>query len=357
MTLFRRSPASGKPRQRFRRGFSLVEAGLAILIISGVLLGTVTLFTAANRMSAKITAANFANKDNSLTVGRVVDMVREGYGAVLPNESNWVSGNTASFQTVVSGTTVYTGVLLLYPSTTSSATVKNLSGSDVVLTGASGNAVFDRSQQSSVTILIYRGDSAGIADPDAGSCLWMLPSNATAPTLLTENISSAPNAVSFIKPSTANGGLSILELKIVTAYSRARGSSSDAQDAGGLTAKDKAEIATGASSNITYSRLGGTTAEQTSESTAGRLITSLTHYSVLMRNSAIANIKPPAAPLATPYVPTPPAPAPPTPTPPPTPAPTPPPPAPAPAPTPPTPAPAPAPTPPTPPPGPVFGLG
>jgi len=284
-----------KPR---RRGFTLMETAIAVLLMSLIFLGTIALFTSAGKTGLKVTAANTAAVTSAQAMQSVCDDLKESYWAALPGDTTpvtWPSGFVASnFQ----NGSYNTGICLYAPVTTST-TLAGMSGSVPLL---------NRSATGQAAYLIYRGDADDTPNPN-GTYLWKQYLQGTQdPSIIAKNIASNPAAVQFRRTSTNS-----IEVKIVCGE---------------------------------WSREIG---EQTSDATDGSKVTGIAGRTVLLRNTSVTTLAVTSGytnPFATPTPPPPP----PTPTPSPSPTPTP---RPTPTPTPrPTPTPTPAPTPP-----PLVGAG
>jgi type II secretory pathway pseudopilin PulG len=198
------------PPQR-RRGFSLVETAIAVVLMSLIFLGTISLFTTASTTGAKVTAATHASMNSAQSLQRVCDDIKEAYAAALPDLSGlpttWEpNGNAVDsrFRTLNPDTGSYcnTAVYIYRPP----AMTANVA--------AAGNvSVMDRAGQGQPYCLIYRGMPDGSAQASFGTCLWKQYVSNNSRELLVNNIASHPGAVQFRRLST--GLTKSIEVKIV----------------------------------------------------------------------------------------------------------------------------------------------
>ena len=110
---------------RRARGFTLVEAMVAMGLMTLLLAGTMDLFLTATRTTTRATAQVSANMDGANALQHVTSDTREALWFALPDDPSVASslaaftpppGDTvAQFKTTVNGVTVDTGIQLTFP--------------------------------------------------------------------------------------------------------------------------------------------------------------------------------------------------------------------------------------------------
>ena len=243
-------------RRKYQQGFTLLETGIAVMLMSLILMGTMDLFMNASRSSLRANSEASAGQDSANAMQRVIDKTREARSMLLPSEGtiDGPSGTTAaSFQTtMVNGEVINAALELNMPATTS-ITVKNGAGASLALTQ------YDRTA-TATHALFYRGNSGtdSTPNPATGKALWEYDSPAGTSTVLCKSIDAGtPNAVQFVRPLSAqvNGAAATstqIEAKLVSGYSS-------------MLANGQQSV-------------------QTNEATGGSNTTTLTGKCVLMRN-------------------------------------------------------------------------
>jgi type II secretory pathway pseudopilin PulG len=267
-------------KRKRARGFTMVEALLAMSLMGLLGSGAVSLFLAATRLSLKSGAQTSAGLEAANALEYVIEQTREAQSFSLANELTnnggafIVPGGRAAsdFQTTMTSTiggvtsteNIYTAMeLALPPSQT--VTVKDTSGSDKAVVDNNNSTPIDRAGTSTSTLLIYRGDPDGTPDSDptgsavanAGTYLWVYTMPSThlfdlvnhPPRALCKSIAVSPNAVQFIRPFVGGSAAQYqVQIKIISGY---------------------------------YSAINGT---QTSEATDGSQVSQLSGKCALMRN-------------------------------------------------------------------------
>ena len=164
-------------RSRRLRGFTLVEAMVAMGLMTLLLAGTIDLFLAATRTTARASAQVSANLDGANALQHVTSDTREALWFALPDDHAVASAlanftpppgdTTAQFETTVGGVNVDTGIELTFP-VTATQTLCNTSVSSTL-----SAPTYDRTQSvsdgnSAYTLWIYRADAGGHAGRGRG---------------------------------------------------------------------------------------------------------------------------------------------------------------------------------------------
>jgi type II secretory pathway pseudopilin PulG len=233
------------------RGFTMVEALLAMSLMGLLGSGAMALFLSATRLSLKSSAQTSAGLEAANALEYVIEQTREAQSFSLANElpisggAFIVPGGRAAsdFQTTMTSTiggvtsteNVYTAMELALPPG-QAVTVKDTSGIDKAVVDSSNHATpIDRAGTSTTMLLIYRGDPDGTPDPDptgstvanAGTYLWQytMPAgnafNTTIypPRALCKSIAVSPNAVQFVRPIVGGSPASFqVQVKIISGY-------------------------------------------------------------------------------------------------------------------------------------------
>jgi prepilin-type N-terminal cleavage/methylation domain-containing protein len=191
---------------RHKRGFTLVEVGISLLIMSLLMLGASDLFLTAARNTTSTTARVQTTQDAANGLQYILNNGRVATSYAVPGDTAWVAprGATASYQ---SGT-VNTGIQFSYDNratTTPTLCVTNCTS------GTTRVGIYDPTQPTAgQTIWIYRADADGTPDPTAGMYLHatIRPAGMTS-SVSDTNITLArliettrTDAVSFIKLDT-----------------------------------------------------------------------------------------------------------------------------------------------------------
>ncbi len=242
-----------------RRGFGLLESLICLSLISLMFLGALTLILSAGRGTVRTQSQVYASADAANSIQSVIGQLREASAFALPTsdangtaETAWapVAGTALNqFSTSLNGETVNTAIQIITPPTLnpadngytdpSATTLRVLSTTGTVRTttpynvaSAGGLAV-----PSSRVLLIYRGDPdgtpdadpTGSANPKAGTYLWQyqlqngIPFDPVQfpPRALCKSVSTAPNAVQFVRPYYAANPTpeqTQMEIKIISSY-------------------------------------------------------------------------------------------------------------------------------------------
>lgn len=232
-------------RRRNQRGFSLLEMGLSISLMSLLFLGAMTLMLTANRTAARTQAQVFATADAANAIQSVVGRLQTAQNFALPAsrvdgeaETGWVmpSGlSTGQFTTTLNGAAVNTALEIIAPpiltpdsngyapGSADTIRVQSLSGGFLPIHPTQNTGVGTQ------VTLIYRGGPDGMPDAAAGAWLWQytIPvSRAFTPDLaggnpkmLCKSVGDEPNAVQFVRP-VLNGIPQPwqVEIKIISSY-------------------------------------------------------------------------------------------------------------------------------------------
>ena len=152
---------------RSRSGFTLIEVGLALLIMSMLFLGATDLFLTAARNTASTNARTQTTLDASNGIQYVLMNGREATSYAVPTDAGWVSprGTAASYQ---SGA-IYAGIEFNYDNRVTTQPI--LCVTDCVA-GTASVPVYDSTQPTTgQTIWVYRADVDGTPDAAAGMYL------------------------------------------------------------------------------------------------------------------------------------------------------------------------------------------
>lgn len=245
-----------------QRGLGLLETMICISIMALLFLGAMTLIVSAGRSTARTQAQVYSNSDAANAIQRIIGQLREASAFSLPTsnaagvaESTWNSMNNAplgQFSTTLNGETINTAIEVVAPpllTTTANGYTANVPGLRVLSTSGgywqAGAANWPAATSpsnvqiaggvgvtGSSVVLIYRGDSSATPNAAAGTYLWQytLPSDASFNpakypdklTALCKSVSTAPNAVQFVRPYYASTGQipeqTQVEVKIISSY-------------------------------------------------------------------------------------------------------------------------------------------
>ncbi len=236
--------------RRNRGGYTLLEMLIAVSLMSLVFLGGMDLVVSSSRTTVRTQAQLYATADAANSIQNFIGQVREAQIFRLPTsdaantaEDGWITPtNTlaSQFSTTLSGGTVNTAIELTVPP----ALTPGLNGyktgvSDIQVQLSNGTAkhltgplaLYASQTPGTVVILIYRGDPDGTPDPDptnstvtgAGTYLWqyaipvtgVFDTTANPPYAICKSISTAPNAVQFVRPASEPYQA---EVKIISGY-------------------------------------------------------------------------------------------------------------------------------------------
>lgn len=153
-----------------RRGFTLVEAMVSMAIMSLIFLGTITLFTEAQRLTQRSSVGVQASQDATVGLQSILGSAREAYQFALPPDTGANGflaftppvGSVADYQV----NSMNTGIEFQAPGA-ASITLKDRSGTAVTLAGT-----YDRTLGGDL-LWYYRGDPSGDPNPRTGRFLWM----------------------------------------------------------------------------------------------------------------------------------------------------------------------------------------
>lgn len=222
-----------------RRGFTLMETMVAMVLASMILGGVTDLFMTAARLANRSNALIVSTLSSANAVQKIISVTQEGAALDLPDDANFTPlsgfGNISSnYKTTVNGSTVLTALEIELPAR-QTETVLDSSGNAISLpTTSATNVVYDRHANSSDHILFYRGNADQSPNPATGQYLWMYQASSSATTLICRNIAAASGAsVQFYQPP---GGSSEVEAKIVCSeYSLTNGQQSSEETDGSTT--------------------------------------------------------------------------------------------------------------------------
>lgn len=220
-----------RKRRTNQRGFTLLETLISFSLASMLLLGVVTLFISAARMTGRTHALMASSADGANAVQRIIDGVRQGQSLRLPDDTGFkpVAGYSSIgtyYKATMGSATILTALQVNLPAT-QTPSVLNVGGASV-----SVNA-FDRSGTSGY-LLFYRGDANQAPNPTSGQYLWeysSLSGTAIARCRTVDN--SVADAVQFVQPS---GGATQIAVKIVSSsYSPVNGKMTNEETDGSTT--------------------------------------------------------------------------------------------------------------------------
>ena len=248
-------------RARLQRGLGLLETLICISLMALLFLGAMTLILSASRSGVRTQAQVYANGDAANAIQSIIGRLREASAFSLPTtdtpgtaESTWNTMGGAplgQFSTTLNGETINTAIEVTMPQVLTAAEngyTASTQGQLRVLSQSGGywqtngpnwpaSAAPCNVQiaggvglPGSSVVLIYRGDANFAPDSTAGTYLWQytLPSDSSfnpakyPPTALCKSVSTAPNAVQFVRPYyAASGGIpeqTQVEVKIISGY-------------------------------------------------------------------------------------------------------------------------------------------
>jgi len=247
-----------RPSQRRQRGFGLLEAMLCLSLMALLFLGAMTLILSASRGTVRTQAQVYSTGDAANSIQAVIGQLREASAFSLPTsgtagvaEATWNPMGTTpltQFSTILNGETINTAIQVISPPVMTPAAIGYTAFVPklrVLSTGGGGsfwevtpyNVQVPGSVAASAVTLIYRGDPDGTPDadptgnpkPQAGTYLWQyaLPADSSfnpalhPPTALCKSVSTAPNAVQFVRPYYVAEGVpeqNELEVKIISSF-------------------------------------------------------------------------------------------------------------------------------------------
>lgn len=245
-----RSSVSSRPR-RNQAGFSLLEMGFALLLMSMIFIGTWTMYLSMAQTAMRTDSEVYASQAAANALQYMIMQTRESWDFLLPNETHTYGssgGSSATFTGIPNYTaasyyttnytyngtlqTINTGVELLMPVAGASQTFQGSNGASTLYNF--GTAAGDVGSLYSIggsvpgnALLFYRADTNGTPDPSQGQDLWMYSlwdNGATYNKKLVQlfDTSSAAqavaNAVQFDRPDLAGSNTALpfeLEMKII----------------------------------------------------------------------------------------------------------------------------------------------
>ena len=267
------APKNINRRLRRQRGVGLLETMLCISLMSLLFLGAMTLIVSASRLTVRTQAQVYATGDAANALQNVMSQIREASSFSLPTSNTANTPETA--WSLLSGTslTQFSTTLTMNGTPETINTAIQVAAPLVLMPGANGypaplpaqlrvlstagggafwsagqgtwtappinisvpgsvgfpsNTVYLPTPGSAAAVyLIYRGDANYAPDPAAGTYLWeyAIPANAAfnpaayPPTALCKSVSTAPNAVQFVR--AVYSGVSEkdqIEVKIISSY-------------------------------------------------------------------------------------------------------------------------------------------
>jgi prepilin-type N-terminal cleavage/methylation domain-containing protein len=200
--------------QKNRKGYTLVEVMIAVLLASLIFVTVIMIFTTVTQSTLSTQSELYASSDANTGMQRVIESTHAAGLSALPGETGFtaLSGYTNSaFQTTdSSGSTVYTGLMLTFPAVNSTS---------ITFPGCTNAvSVFDRTT-AGTTMLYYRSDANGTPDASAGTCLWEYGTmNGTAynQSLMKSVSATTSNSIQFMRPTVSLQNE--IEVKIVSSY-------------------------------------------------------------------------------------------------------------------------------------------
>ncbi len=204
-------------RRRRQRGFTLIEAGIALVIMGLLLSGTVTLYIASLRNTGAASTQVQATLDAAGAIQYIMVTAREAMSVALPSDTTTVTG-TPAWAPPTGATSSYlssgvaTGIQLTFADNATSA------ATTATVLGANGSAispapkVYDHNN-TGLTVWIYRADASGTPNPTTGTYLHMK-TKLTNGTYQDRNIAkmvlkTRTDAVSFTRPATSQTEFSV----------------------------------------------------------------------------------------------------------------------------------------------------
>jgi hypothetical protein len=205
-------------RRQRKTAFSVMEVLIAISLMTAVFLATMEMFVQTGRSAQRLVAFGNACQESQKAMQAVTEDLRESVIIRLPTDtgpSGWNFGSPSQYQAIrPSGTewaswpsTLNTGIYMMLPAVTT-AKINNTNGNQMTLQNEF--AVVDR-RASNLTnsVLIFRGNPDGSANPTYGTCLWAwyfkkVGSSTTKvrEKLITRSLSQEWNAVTFKRLTT-----------------------------------------------------------------------------------------------------------------------------------------------------------
>lgn len=242
-TNFDKRPAG---RRRRQAGFTLLEMGIAIVLMAMIFIGTWTMYLSMAQTAMRTDSEVYASQSAANALQYMIMQTRESWDFLLPGETHTYgsSGGATSSFTGISGyaassnytysnstQTINTAVELLMPVVNSADTAfgGTSSASEYTLgpTSSYGSLYSIGGSAPGNALLFYRSDSNGTPDPSAGMYLWMYSlwdSGATYNKKLVELFDTqsaarnVPNAIQFDRPYEAGSNTTLpfeLEIKII----------------------------------------------------------------------------------------------------------------------------------------------
>ncbi len=196
-----------------------------------LLLGVITMFINAARMTGRTHALMASSADGANAVQRVIDGVRQGQSLRLPDDTGFTPiagyGSIATYyKATMGGATILTALQVNLPAA-QTPSVLDVNGTSIPA------AAFDRSGTSGY-LLFYRGDADQTPNPTTGQYLWEYNSlSGTAIARCRTVDDSVADAVQFVQPS---GGATQIAVKIVSSsYSPVNGKMTNEETDGSTT--------------------------------------------------------------------------------------------------------------------------
>lgn len=218
-------------RCRKRRGFTLLETLISFSLASMLLLGVITLFISAARLTGRTHALMSASSDGANGVQRVIDGARQAQSLSLPDDASFKPlpgfGSVGTFyKTTIGSATILTALQVNLPAA-QTPTVLNISGTSIPVTA------FDRNGTSGY-LLFYRGNADQTPNPATGQFLWEYSSAAGTAVARCRTVdNSVADAVQFVQPS---GGATQIAVKIISSsYSPVNGKMTNEETDGSTT--------------------------------------------------------------------------------------------------------------------------
>ncbi len=220
-------------------GFTLVEMTIGSMLLTLLLLGMFSIYTAMMRLCASVSASAYVSSDAANAVQRVTGDLREAQNFEMMDGNGSVDGASfgTAYDAIDGGTNAVicvTGIRLFspavyqsqspppagYPQGTVGISINGRGGT----TALTGTAAPWNHNAAGTTLDIYRASykqknpdgsrmADGTARPNDGACLWIsgteqgaslgtLPGGAIAGRPIVKDIAPVPNAVQFFQPLT-----------------------------------------------------------------------------------------------------------------------------------------------------------
>ncbi len=220
-------------RARARAGYTLVELMVGTSILTLLLAGGTAMLLTMLRAGGATSGAASATLDAGNALQRMEGDLREARRFSLLDTATYDATDANNNVVAV------TAVQLTFPALRASTTVAKDASGGTVVTAGGGSALWD--QTDGATLLFFRANPDGTANPNTGSCLWMrgTESGDAVDRAMISTVAPSPYAVQFIQPyqpGTAKPVANEVQIKLTTAvYDPIHGTASSDSTSGGVT--------------------------------------------------------------------------------------------------------------------------